>query len=258
MNTTETNTNGKASSWVLLVGASSGIGRALAREFAAHGHNLLLAGRDMDDLERSATDLRVRYGVAAQPVYVDALDQSKYQAFFDDCVAKAGGSLQGLVLAHGSLPLQEQVQRDLALVEQTIDTNFTSFAALLTLGANELEKHRSGFICVISSVAGDRGRPSNYVYAAAKAGTTAFLQGLRSRMHKVGVSVLTVKPGYVDTAMIWGKPGVFLVASPERVAKDIYESVAAGKNEIYTPSFWKYVMLALKSIPEPMFKRMKT
>jgi decaprenylphospho-beta-D-erythro-pentofuranosid-2-ulose 2-reductase len=244
--------------WVLLVGASSGIGRSLAREFAAHGHNLVLAGRDTDDLERSATDLRVRFGVDAKPAFVDALDESKYQSFFDDCVAKAGGSLSGLVLAHGSLPLQEKVQQDLALVEETIDTNFTSFAALLTLGANELEKHNRGFICVISSVAGDRGRPSNYVYAAAKAGTTAFLQGLRARMHKVGVTVLTVKPGFVDTAMIWGKPGVFLVASPRRVSREIYDAVATGKSEIYTPGFWRYIMFMVKSIPEGMFKRMRS
>jgi len=256
VSTTETKT--AAPSWVLLVGASSGIGRPLAREFAAHGHHLILAGRDMDDLERSAVDLRVRYGVQAQTAFIDVLDAAKYQSFFDDCVAKAGGSLSGLVLAHGSLPRQNRVQRDLTLVEQTIDTNFTSFAALLTLGANELEKRRRGFICVISSVAGDRGRPSNYVYAAAKAGTTAFLQGLRARMHKVGVSVLTVKPGYVDTAMIWGKPGVFLVASPRRVSREIYGAVAAGKSEIYTPGFWRYIMFIVKSIPEAIFKRVKS
>ena len=256
MNSTETHTS--APSWVLLVGASSGIGRALAREFAAHGHHLILAGRDMDDLDRAATDLRVRYGVQAQSVFIDVLDQSKYQSFFDDCLARAGGSLHGIVLAHGSLPLQEHVQEDLKLVEQTIDTNFTSFAALLTLSANELEKNHGGFICVISSVAGDRGRPSNYVYASAKAGTTAFLQGLRARMHRAGVSVLTVKPGFVDTAMIWAKPGTFLVASPRRVGREIYEAVVAGKSEIYTPGFWRYIMFIVKSIPEAIFKRMKS
>ena len=120
-----------------------------------------------------------------------------------------------MVLLHGFLPLQSEAQTDVDLARQAIEINFTSAVSLLSFAANDLERRRRGFLCVFSSVAGDRGRQSNYVYGSAKAGLTTFLQGLRNRLFKSHVAVITVKPGFVDTAMTWGLPGLFLVALPE-------------------------------------------
>jgi len=131
---------------------------------------LILAGRDVDDLQRSATDLQIRHSVEVRVVALDVLDYSRHHLFWKECLGIANGSLGGIIVAHGFLPLQADVQSDLDLMRRTIDTNFTSAGALLTLAANELEARRRGFICVLSSVAGDRGRQSNYVYCSAKAG----------------------------------------------------------------------------------------
>jgi short-subunit dehydrogenase len=155
------------------------------------------------------------------------------------------------------LPIQSEAQNDLKTARQAIDVNFTSVVSLLTFVANDFEARRHGFICVFSSVAGDRGRQSNYVYGSAKAALSAFLGGLRNRLFKSGVHVTTVKPGFVDTAMTWGLPGMFLVASPEAVAEDTFRAVSHGRSQIYTPFFWRYIMLIIKSVPEFVFKRMK-
>ena len=145
----------------------------------------------------------------------------------------------------------------LALNRLAIDTNFTSAASILGLAAGYFEKRRSGYLCVFSSVAGDRGRQSNYVYGSAKAGLTAYLQGLRARLFKSGVDVLTVKPGFVDTAMTWGLPGMFLVATPQRVAADVWRAVQRRRLTLYTPWFWRWVMLMIGSVPEQIFRRLK-
>jgi decaprenylphospho-beta-D-erythro-pentofuranosid-2-ulose 2-reductase len=246
-----------ASPWVLIVGASSGIGRAVAKRWASAGSDVLLAGRDVEDLDRSAADLRLRYGRRAEVVSFDALDFASHEAFWRDCLDRAGGDLAGVVMLHGWMPPQADAQSDFALARKAIDTNYTSAVSLLTLAANDFEKKKRGFLCVFSSVAGDRGRQSNYAYGSAKAALSAFLQGLRNRLFKSGVTVLTVKPGFVDTAMTWGLPGLFLVATPEKVADDAFKAVGKGRAEIYTPFFWRYIMLIIKSVPEFVFKRMK-
>lgn len=246
-----------AEGWVLVIGASSGIGRALAKRWARAGSNLILAGRDLDDLNRTAADLRIRFGRQVAVVPFDALAFDMHEAFWRECQSRAGGELAGVVMLHGNLPVQRDAQADLALTRNAIDTNFTSAAMVLTLAASDFEARKRGFFCVFSSVAGDRGRQSNYVYGSAKAALTAFLAGLRNRLFKSGVNVLTVKPGFVDTGMTWGLPGMFLVASPEAVAEDVYGAVKKGKSEIYTPFFWRYIMLIIKHLPEFVFKRMK-
>ena len=247
----------RTAGWVLVIGASSGIGRAVARRWAIAGSDLILAGRDVEDLDRTAADLRLRFGHRVEVVPLDALAFDAHESFWRECQSRAEGALGGLVMLHGWLPEQGAAQGDFALARRAIDTNFTSAASLLTLAANDFQKRGSGFLCVFSSVAGDRGRMSNYVYGSAKAALSAFLSGLRSRMFKVGVRVLTVKPGFVDTAMTWGLPGLFLVADPDKVASDVYAAVSKGKAEIYTPWFWRYIMLIIKSVPEAVFKRTK-
>jgi decaprenylphospho-beta-D-erythro-pentofuranosid-2-ulose 2-reductase len=248
---------------VLVLGASSPIARALARRFAEAGYPMLLAGRDMDDLERSAADLRVRYAVPAATLAFDAAQLDRHEQLIRDAAGRFPDGLAGVVACQGDLADQAQAERDLVLSRRMIDVNYTSVVSTLNPAANHFEalakagKHR-GFIAVLSSVAGDRGRPSNYLYGSAKAAVSAYVQGMRARLAGSGIPVLTVKPGFVDTRMIYGKPGTFLVAAPERVADDVFRAVRRRKDVIYTPAFWRWILLAVRSIPEPIFKRMKS
>ena len=243
--------------WVLIVGASSAIGRALASRFAASQFSLVLAARDLEDLNDTASDIRVRYGIEVQTLPFEATDVQQHESFWNNCIEMTQGKLEGVVLLQGSLPTQFDAQRDLSILHETIAVNYTSLATLLTLAANYFEPAKRGFLVAVSSVAGDRGRQSNYVYGSAKAALTAFMQGLRQRLSKSGVTVLTVKPGFVDTAMTWGLPGMFQVASPDRVAVDIMKAIRRRRGEIYTPWFWRYIMMIIRHIPGSIFNRMK-
>jgi short-subunit dehydrogenase len=242
---------------VLILGATSAIARALADQLARDGCRLILAGRDMPEIERIAADLRIRYGAAAVARAFDAVAFESHATFFDSCAADCPNGLDGVILCYGSLPVQKTAERDPALAQQTILTNFASPVSMLNLAANYFEDRNRGFICALSSVAGDRGRQSNYLYGSAKAGLTTYLQGLRNRLSKAGVPVLTVKPGFVDTAMTWGLPGMFLVATPQKVANDIIRAIRREANELYTPWFWRIIMGIIRHVPERIFKRMK-
>lgn len=244
---------------VLVLGATSGIGRAIARELAKRGDNVILAGRDLPEMERSATDLRVRYGVEASVRRFDANDFASHQPFFEECTRQFPGGLDGVVLCYGYMAEQRDAERSWDVALQTIHTNYASPVSILNIAAEYFEPRRHGFLCVLSSVAGDRGRQSNYLYGSAKGGLTVYLQGLRNRLSKAGVSVVTVKPGFVDTGMTWGilKDGFPLVATPERVAIDVARAISTGKEQLYTPWFWWGIMTIIKSIPERVFKRMK-
>ena len=244
---------------VVILGATSGIARALCRELAAAGTPLVLCGRNTGELAVMADDLRLRYNQSPEVEKLDALDPESHADFIQSCLQKNEGKLGGVVLCYGDLPGQEETQKDAAAARKSIEVNFTSAVTLLNGFAEILEQQKSGFIAGISSVAGDRGRQSNYTYGAAKAGLTAFLAGLRNRLYPHGVHVLTIKPGFVDTPMTDGiiNPKSPLVASPERVAKDIVRAIKRRKNTIYTAWFWRYVMLIICSIPEFIFKRLK-
>lgn len=248
---------------VLVLGASSPIARAMARRFAEADYAVLLGGRDVEDLERSAADLRLRYGVNAAAIAFDAMRFEDHEQLIRDAAEKFPGGLAGVVACQGDLTDQAEAERNLALARRMIDVNYTSVVSTLNPAASYFEarakegKHR-GFIAVLSSVAGDRGRPSNYLYGSAKAAVSAYVQGMRARLANSGIPVLTVKPGFVDTRMIYGRPGTFLVAAPERVADDVYRAVVRRKDVIYTPGFWRWILLAVRSIPEPVFKRMKS
>jgi short-subunit dehydrogenase len=158
----------------------------------------------------------------------------------------------------GYLGDQAKGQCDGEEARRILETNFTGCVSALNILANHFEPRRAGFICAISSVAGDRGRQSNYLYGAAKAGLSAYLQGLRNRLFHAHVKVLTVKPGFVDTHMTYGRSGLFLVASPESVAKGIFRAIVKGKDVVYLPWFWRPIMLVVRSIPEGIFKRLRT
>ena len=243
---------------VVILGATSGVARPLAAEFAKHGHPIILAARNVEETETIATDLRVRYRVDVDVLAFDAEDFDAHTAFVDQCIVAAKGSLRGVVLCFGFMDTQENAQRDASIARKTIDVNLTAAVTVLEGFAAHLEKNRSGFIAGLSSVAGDRGRMTNYIYGASKAGFTAYLQGLRNRMAHAGVQVTTIKPGFMDTKMTFGmklpKP---LTASPEQAAAAMYKAIAAGKSTAYVLWFWRYIMTIICAIPEFQFKKMK-
>ncbi len=241
----------------LLVGATSGMGRAIARRLAQEGYDLILAGRRLDELALLAADLEVRFGTKNEARPFEALDFEGHANFFAECAAIFGDSLHGVMLCHGEMPAPDRAADDFAVAHRCIEVNFSSAVSLLTLAARHLEARGRGWICAISSVAGDRGRPSNYVYGSTKAALSTYLSGLRPRLARAGVSVVDVKPGFVDTALTWGRPGMFLVASPERVARDVVRGIRRDRAVVYTPSFWALIMLAIRSIPDILFKRLQ-
>lgn len=241
---------------VLILGATSAIARGCAAAFAARGCALYLAGRDRDELKRLASDLRIRYGVPVETGRFDALAVKHHGEFIEQVIASLGG-LTGVVSALGDMGDPGQQACDPLAVAHLIDVNFTGVASLLTHCANHLQAKGSGFIIGITSVAGDRGRQSNYPYGAAKGGLSLFLQGLRNRLHPNGVRVLTIKPGFVDTAMTFGMPGLFLVADPVDVGQRIARAVEGRADVVYVPWFWRYIMMIIRAIPESLFKRLK-
>jgi decaprenylphospho-beta-D-erythro-pentofuranosid-2-ulose 2-reductase len=240
---------------VLILGATSAIARATAAAFAARGNALYLASRDLDELPRIAADLRLRYGVAVRYGLFDAVATESHEAFMQSVVEAMHG-ISGVVLAFGYLG-DQQAARDFSVGEKIIASNFTGAASILSCCANYFEPLKRGFIIGISSVAGDRGRQSNYVYGAAKGALSLYLQGLRNRLYASGVRVITIKPGFVDTAMTYGLPGLFLIASPQEIAERIVAALGKSSDVVYLPGFWRYIMLIIKFIPEPIFKRLK-
>ncbi len=239
--------------WILL-GATSSMARALARAVAERGDSVILAGRDMAELEAMANDARLRGAKLAEAALFDARDPGT----FGPLIARAE-ALEGTINAAvfvGSMPEQAQIDSDPSLVDGTVTDSFTGPARLLTMLAPVMEARGKGTVVGVGSVAGDRGRLGNYVYGAAKAGFATYLSGLRNRLTRSGCHVVTVKPGFVDTAMTWGIEGMFLVAPPEKVAADILKAVRKKKNVIYTPFFWRYIMLIIRSVPEPIFKKL--
>lgn len=238
---------------VLILGANSDIAHAVARGLAAKGYGLILASRDTERLTRNAADLRVRSGVEVRTLAFDALDMDGHADFVRSLPALP----HGVVLAVGLIGDQQAAQADFALARRILDSNYTGCVSVLNLLAEEFAARGSGFIVGISSVAGDRGRAANYLYGSAKAGFTAYLSGLRNRLHKAGVQVLTVKPGYVDTKMNQGLDlPAALTSSPEDVARDILRALDKGRDVIYTSTVWYWIMLAIRHIPERLFKRM--
>lgn len=239
--------------WVIL-GASSSMARALARALAERGAGLLLAGRDMEDLNASAGDLRLRGAAFAEAIKFDARNPTTFAAIHDRLAAE-DGSLNAAVFV-GSMPPQDRIDADPSLIAGTVADSYTGPAQFLQEFAPLIESRGSGTIVGVGSVAGDRGRVGNYVYGSAKAGFHTYLSGLRNRLTRAGGHVVTVKPGFVDTSMTWDVEGMFLVAPPEKVANDILAAVKKRRNVVYTPFFWRYIMMIIRAIPEPIFKKM--
>ena len=242
---------------IAILGITSSIARALAEEFARDGHPLILAARDLEEAETIAADVHVRCGVEAQALELDAARFDTHDAFVEECLDACENKLGGVVLCYGFMDAQIKAEADFVIARRTIDVNFTSAVSVLERFAEYFTERRTGFIAAISSVAGDRGRQSNYIYGSAKAGLSAYLAGLRNRMYHHGVHVITIKPGFVDTKMTFGLPNLFLVASPQQAAKAMHKAIVKRKNTAYVPWFWRYIMLIIRHIPDWQFKKMK-
>jgi short-subunit dehydrogenase len=239
----------------LIIGATSAIAEACARRFAEAGDALCLVARDPNKLAVIAADLEVRGACAVHHQTLDVLIYDQHASV----IATATEQLEGLdlvVLAHGDLPDQRACETSFDLARHSFEVNALSTMSLLTHLANQLEAQGSGTIVAISSVAGDRGRQSNYLYGSAKGGLSLFLGGLRNRLYQSGVRVITVKPGFVDTPMTAEFTKGALWASPGRVARDIDRAILRGADTVYTPGFWRLIMWVIRLIPERLFKRL--
>ncbi|MEM9048193.1 MAG: SDR family NAD(P)-dependent oxidoreductase [Pseudomonadota bacterium] len=239
--------------WVVL-GASSAMARAFSRQAAARGHSLILAGRDTLDLARDAADAVAR-GAASAEVAVWDTRLPETHAALAALAAESSGPL-GVAVFAGAMPEQAVMDDDPSLISGLISDSFSGLAETVHRLAPLIEA-RGGTVLGIGSVAGDRGRLGNYLYGAAKAAFHTYLAGLRNRLGRRGAHVVTVKPGFVDTAMTWGLPGLFLVAAPEDVARACWRAIDKKRNVIYAPWFWMIIMLIIRLVPERIFKRLK-
>ena len=244
-----------ASKKILVLGATSGIAEATCRVWAAEGASLFLVARNAEKLASVAADLKIRGALYVDTAVADLDDTDKHP----ELLAHAINSLTGIdvaYLAHGILGDQTHAETEFTAADQIIHTNFTAPVSLLTWLANHMVQRKAGVLAVISSVAGDRGRKSNYVYGASKAGLSAFLGGLRNRVDREGVTVLTIKPGPVKTAMTSSMKGSEKFADVNAVAKTIASAVAAKKDTLYVPFQWQPIMFIIRNIPERVFKKL--
>lgn len=240
---------------ILIIGATSAIAYETAKCFARDGAELFLVARSSEKLEAVQNDLKVRGAKRAESHLLDINELDRHQQMIESAIETLDG-LDMALIAHGTLGDQRLSEENVTKALEEFTTNCTSVISLLTLLANYFEPRKSGCIAVISSVAGDRGRQSNYVYGAAKGAVTLFLQGLRSRLAKSGVAVVTIKPGFVDTPMTASVRKGPLFASPRKVGEGIYHAMLKGKEVVYLPWFWRPIMFIVKSIPEPVFKKL--
>nr|WP_314638640.1 SDR family oxidoreductase [uncultured Pseudomonas sp.] len=241
---------------VLIIGATSAIAAACARLWAEQGSTFFLVARDQEKLEQTAADLRAHGAKAVTLHSMDATDFASHAPMLSNCLSELQ-QIDIALIAHGTLPDQKTCEQDVDVALREFAINGTSVIAMLTLLANQLEEQRCGSLAVISSVAGDRGRPSNYLYGTAKAAVSTFCEGLRARLFKAGVSVTTVKPGFVDTPMTQGlKLPPLLLAKPEQVARRIVKGIERKATTLYAPGFWALIMLIIRCIPQAIFKRL--
>lgn len=248
-----------ASERIAVLGAGSSIGRAVALELAREGARVVLGGRDVEELERIAKDVALRAGGDVRVVRFDALEFERHAEFLASAERAFVGeepALDGVVVVYGEMAEQADAQADFALSRRMIDVNYASVVSVFEREAPALEARGRGFLCAVGSVAGDRGRQSNYLYGSTKAALATYLDGLRVRMAKSGVAVTNVKPGFVDTPMTWGRPGVFLAARPAKVARDIVRGIRRNRRVVYTPGFWRAIMAVVRAVPDVIFRRL--
>ena len=239
---------------VLILGAASDMAVAIARTLAREGYSITLAGRSMERLAAIQGDLHVRYKAMVNTVYFDALDFDSHEGFYHGLPEKP----DMVICVFGLLGEQAEAQTNWKHCLEILHSNFTGAVSILNVVANDFERRKKGTIVGISSVAGERGRQSNYIYGSAKAGFTAYLSGLRNRLYRHDVHVLTVKPGFVKTKMIENIPTPeLLTATPKKVAERVLNAINRKRNTIYVIALWRVIMLVIRCIPEAIFKRMR-
>ena len=241
---------------VAFVGATRGMGRALARALAERGDALFLLGRDAVEMARSARDLEAR-GPRA-PVGHAPLDLGRPAGFAEalDAADRALGGLDALVVTGGAFGRQEELAGDPARLAALLEVNFTGTALLCQQAATRLAARGGGLVCAFSSVAGDRAR-RNYLYGASKAGLSAFLDGLDLVYRERGVRVLCVKPGFVRTAMTAGLPVPPFAGEPEAVAAAVVRAIDRGRHQVYAPGIWRWIMLVIRALPRAVLRRVQ-
>lgn len=240
---------------MLLLGATSAIGHEAAKCFAGESAEFFLVGRTAEKLEAVAQDLKARGAKRVETCLLDLAELERHQELIDTAVERLGG-LDVALISHGTLGDQQQCQQSVEETLKEFTTNCTSVISLLTMLGNYFEQQRHGCIAVVTSVAGDRGRRSNYVYGATKGAVSLFVQGLRSRLSRAGVSVVTIKPGLVDTPMTAALKKGPLFASSRTVGEGIYRAIKQRKEVVYLPGYWRFIMLVVKLLPEKLFKRL--
>ncbi len=241
---------------ILILGATSAIAEQAARCFAAEGAVLHLCARSQVHLEQLAADLRVRGASAVTTSVFDAGGYVNANQQLTDILIQMGHADVALI-AWGTLPDQKACEQDLEKTLSEFVTNATAVIAWLTVLAGYFEQRGGGVIAAITSVAGMRGRQSNYVYGAAKGAVSLYLQGLRNRLYPAGVTVVDIRPGFVDTPMTQAFRKGLLWASAQRVGQGIYRAINRRRQVVYLPWFWRWIMLVITRIPESLFKRLK-
>ncbi len=240
---------------VLILGATSAIAQATARLLADKGASFFLVARDPWKLAAVVSDLQTRGARTVYSLALDLDDLSQHASMLESAV-KVLGTLDLALLAHGVLGDQAAAQSDARVAEAIYRTNFLSPASLITWLANYFESRGTGCLAVISSVAGDRGRKSNYVYGASKGALNVLLDGVRNRVDRSGAHVLTIKPGFVATPMTAHLPRGPLFANPRTIGLGILRAVTSRRDTVYLPGFWAPIMFVVRSIPERIFKNM--
>lgn len=246
--------NGAGGPTALILGAGSDMAAAIAKKLASAGWNIQLAARNMQRLDLMEKDCRIRYNVNCTLHEFDALRFETHESFFNELSPKPGL----VVCVFGYMGENEAVRKSWKETARTIHTNYTGAVSILNIVADYYEQEKQGTIVGISSVAGERGRQSNYIYGSAKAGFTAYLSGLRNRLFRENVHVISVLPGFVYTRMTetLSLPKL-LTAQPSEVADAVYKAVVGKKNTVYIKWFWRWIMLIIKCIPESIFKKLK-
>lgn len=240
---------------VLVIGATSAIACATARKWATQGSEFFLVARNQEKLAQISADFMSRGASKVATHVMDATDVAAHAPMLDACL-EALKQIDIVLIAHGTLPDQKACEESADIAMKEFANNGTSVIALLTVLANHMAIQRCGTLAVISSVASDRGRPSNYLYGAAKAAVSTFCEGLRARLYKVGVHVITIKPGFVDTPMTQGlKLPKALVVSADTVAGIIVEQIERKTNVLYVPRFWTLIMMIIRNVPQFIFKK---
>ena len=238
---------------VLILGGNSDVGKSLAKDFGILGSNLILTSRKEGQLDSFKSDLEIRYSIKCDLEFFDVLDFKSHDSFYGNLKMKP----DIVISCIGYLDNQEKSENSFEESLKSIQTNFTGLVSILNIVSNDFENRKSGTIVGISSVAGDRGRGSNYIYGCSKSGFTSYLSGLRNRLNKSNVKVITVKPGFIKTKMTGhlDLPKI-LTATPNDISNDIIDSIKKEKNTIYSKWFWKWIMLIINIIPETIFKKL--